>query len=71
MLKFQGLPLCVALFCGLAQAQALNYDLQGYKANDGLKARMRGSALEEFTWRGEGDRQFAGAIHNPLESPEW
>ena len=57
MLRLNRLPMCLALFCGLAGAQTLNCDLQGYKANDGLKAEMRGGALE-FTWRGEGDQQL-------------
>src|SRR3984957_8678713 len=57
MPRLNRLPLCLALFCGLTQAQTLNCDLQGYKANDGLKAEMRGGALE-FAWRGEGDQQL-------------
>src|ERR1700720_4195352 len=57
MLKLNGLLLSLALFCGLAQTQTLNCDLQSYKAGDGLKAEMRGGALE-FAWRGEADQQL-------------
>ena len=70
MLKFHGLPLCLAVFCGLAEGQTLNCDLQGYKANDGLKAEMRGGALE-FAWRTFGQYtqfQLRDITHH---YPEW
>src|SRR6202030_2907229 len=57
MPRLNRLPMCLALFCGLAKGQTLNCDLQAYKATDGLKAEMRGGALE-FIWRGEGDQQL-------------
>lgn len=44
---FPGLFLSV-----LANGQALNCDLQGYKAQDGLKAEMRAGVLT-LTWQGE------------------
>src|SRR5580658_807390 len=40
------------LLSALAGAQTLNCDFQSYKALDGLKAEMRGGALE-LTWQGE------------------
>jgi hypothetical protein len=57
MLRLNGLPLCLGLFYGLAQAQTLNCDLQGYRAGDGLKADIRGRSLE-VAWRGEADQQL-------------
>jgi hypothetical protein len=50
-LKTQAL-LCAALWAAFVQGQDLNCDLGGYKPQDGLKAQLRGGALE-VTWQGE------------------
>jgi hypothetical protein len=42
----------VALLTAVAAGQDLNCDLGGYKPQDGLKAQLRGSALE-VAWQGE------------------
>ena len=46
------LPLLCLLIPGLAVAQSMTCNLRDYKAADGLKAEMRGGALE-LTWQGE------------------
>ena len=40
-----------------AAGQALNCDLSGYKAQDGLKAQIRSGALE-LTWQGERNEEL-------------
>ena len=50
----KGIPavLCALLWTVFAAGQDLNCDLGGYKPQDGLKAQLRGGALE-FNWQGE------------------
>jgi len=48
----------------LAPGQSLDCDLQGYKTNDGLKAEIRGGALE-FACRSESDQELRAQIHHP------
>jgi hypothetical protein len=50
----KGIPavLCGLLWTAFAAGQDLNCDLGGYKPQDGLKAQLRGGALE-FNWQGE------------------
>ena len=50
-----------ALSASLAAGQELNCDLSGYKAQDGLKAQIRGGALE-LTWQGERHEQLRAAF---------
>jgi hypothetical protein len=57
MPRLNVLPWCLVALCGMAAGQTLNCDLQAYKPMDGLKAEVRGGALE-FAWRGEGDQQL-------------
>ena len=57
MPKYFEALVCLGLCGGMALSQAQNCDLQGYKAQDGLKAENRGGALE-FAWRGEGEQQL-------------
>ena len=49
--------LCAALWSGSALAQSLNCDLKDYKPADGLKAEVRGDALN-IEWRGERNEQL-------------
>ena len=50
-----------ALLAGAAAGQELNCDLSGYKAQDGLKAQVRGGVLE-LTWQGERREQLRAAF---------
>lgn len=50
-----------ALLTGVAAGQELNCDLSGYKAQDGLKAQVRGGVLE-LTWQGERREQLRAAF---------
>ena len=56
-MSFRGLLLSLAMLTGVAAAQSLNCDLQGYKATDGLKAATSGGVVT-MTWQGEGARSF-------------
>ena len=67
MLRWNGLIVFLTLGCGAALSQSLNCDLQGYKPQDGLKAEMRGGALE-FSWHGERGQQLRAAVHHPRRS---
>ena len=51
-MRLHNILLSMALGSGLATAQTLNCDLKEYKALDGLKAEVRGDALN-VEWRGE------------------
>ena len=55
--KFRGLLLSVAMLTEVGAAQSLHCDLQSYKAMDGLRAEVTGSALS-MTWQGEGGQQL-------------
>src|SRR5260370_40403979 len=57
MLNFNRLPWCLAVVSGLAAGQTLNCNLSAYKPIDGLKAEVRGGALD-VAWRGEGGQQL-------------
>ncbi len=46
------LPVCLFLFASLTAFAEMSCDLSGYKAQDGLAARMRAGSLE-ITWQGE------------------
>ena len=56
-MKFRGLLLCLALVSGVAGAQTLNCNLQGYKPMDGLKAETSGGAVV-LNWQGESGQQL-------------
>ncbi|MEO8125869.1 MAG: hypothetical protein ABI822_02195 [Bryobacteraceae bacterium] len=49
------------LVANVAAGQEMNCDLSGYKAQDGLKAQIRGGALE-LTWQGERREQLRAAF---------
>ena len=55
------LPLLCLLIPGLAVAQSMTCNLRDYKAADGLKAEMRGGALE-LTWQGEGGQTLRASL---------
>src|SRR6266567_3041759 len=57
MLNFNRLPWCLTVVSGLAAGQTLNCNLSAYKPIDGLKAEVRGGALD-VAWRGEGGQQL-------------
>jgi hypothetical protein len=61
MLRSERLLIFLALGCGIAAGQAVNCDLQSYKAQDGLKAEMRRGELE-FSWRGEHGQDLRAAF---------
>lgn len=51
----------MSLFAALAAGQEFTCDLSGYKAQDGLKAQMKGGALE-LTWNGERQNQLRASL---------
>lgn len=58
--------LCFSLLlAAFASAQEVNCDLSAYKAQDGLKAEMRGGAVE-LAWRGERQNELRASftVHN-------
>jgi len=69
MLRLSKVALGLALLSGAAAGQTVNCDLEGYKPSDGLKAEVRGGALE-FAWRGERDQQLRAAFAVHSGQPE-
>ncbi len=61
MLNWNRFVICLALFCGFAEGQTLNCNLQGYKSADGLKADLRGGAVE-LVWRGESGQELRASF---------
>ena len=60
-MSFRGLLLSLAMLNGVAAAQSLNCDLQGYKATDGLKATASGGVVM-MSWRGEGAQELRASF---------
>jgi hypothetical protein len=60
-MTFRGLLMSLAMLTGVAAAQSLNCDLQGYKATDGLKAIASGGIVT-MTWRGEGGQELRASF---------
>jgi hypothetical protein len=60
-MSFRGLLMSVAMLTGVAAAQSLNCDLQGYKATDGLKATTSGGVVT-MSWQGEGGQQLRASF---------
>ena len=60
-MKYRGLLLALATLTGVAAAQSLDCNFQGYKAVDGLKATGsdRGVTL---TWQGEGGQELRASF---------
>jgi hypothetical protein len=60
-MSFRGLLMSLAMLTGVAAAQSLNCDLQGYKAMDGLKATTNGGVVT-MTWQGEGAQELRASF---------
>ncbi len=60
-MSFRGLLMSLAVLTGVAAAQSLNCDLQGYKATNGLKATASGGAVT-MTWQGEGGQELRASF---------
>jgi hypothetical protein len=60
-MSFRGLLMSLAMLTGVAAAQSLNCDLQGYKTTDGLKATTSGSVVT-MTWQGEGAQELRASF---------
>jgi hypothetical protein len=60
-MSFRGLLMSLAMLTGVAAAQSLNCDLQGYKAMDGLKATTSGGVVT-MSWRGEGAQELRASF---------
>jgi hypothetical protein len=60
-MSFRGLLLSLAMLTGVAAAQSLNCDLQGYKATDGLEATTSGGVVT-MSWRGEGAQELRASF---------
>jgi hypothetical protein len=60
-MSFRGLLMSLAMLTGVAAAQSLNCDLQGYKATDGLKATSSGGVVT-MTWQGEGAQELRASF---------
>ena len=60
-MSFRGLLMSLAMLTGVAAAQSLNCDLQGYKATDGLKATTSGGIVT-MSWRGEGAQELRASF---------
>ncbi len=56
-MKVRGLLLGLVFTCGVALAQAMDCNLQGYKPQDGLKAEMHDGAVV-LNWEGEAGQQL-------------
>jgi len=69
MLRLSKVAFGLALLSGAAAGQSVNCYLGGYKPSDGLKAEVRGGALE-FAWRGERDQQLRAAFAVHSGQPE-
>ena len=60
-MSFRGLLMSLAMLTGVAAAQSLNCDLQGYKAMDGLKATTSGGVVT-MSWQGEGAQELRASF---------
>ena len=60
-MSFRGLLMSLAMLTGVAAAQSLNCDLQGYKTTDGLKATTSGGVVT-MTWQGEGAQELRASF---------
>jgi hypothetical protein len=60
-MSFRGLLMSLAMLTGVAAAQSLNCDLQGYKATDGLKATTSGGVVM-MSWQGEGAQELRASF---------
>ena len=60
-MSFRGLLMSLAMLTGVAAAQSLNCDLQGYKAMDGLKAATSGGVVT-MSWQGEGAQELRASF---------
>ena len=60
-MSFRGLLMSLAMLTGVAAAQSLNCDLQGYKAMDGLKATTSGGVVT-MSWQGEGGQELRASF---------
>src|ERR1700677_3919510 len=60
-MSFRGLLMSLAMLTGVAAAQSLNCDLQGYKTTDGLKATSSGGVVT-MTWQGEGAQELRASF---------
>jgi hypothetical protein len=60
-MSFRGLLMSVAMLTGVAAAQSLNCDLQGYKAMDRLKATTSGGVVT-MSWQGEGAQELRASF---------
>jgi hypothetical protein len=60
-MSFRGLLMSLAMVTGVAAAQSLNCDLQGYKAMDGLKATTSGGVVT-MSWQGEGAQELRASF---------
>ncbi len=60
-MSFRGWLMSLAMLTGVAGAQSLNCDLQGYKAMDGLKATTSGGVVT-MSWQGEGAQELRASF---------
>ena len=60
-MSFRGLLLSLVMLTGVAAAQSLSCDLQGYKEKDGLKVTATGAGVT-MTWQGEGGRELRASF---------
>jgi hypothetical protein len=60
-MSFRGLLMSLVMLTGVAAAQSLNCDLQGYKATEGLKATTSGGVVM-MTWQGEGAQELRASF---------
>jgi hypothetical protein len=60
-MSFRGLLMSLAMLTGVAAAQSLNCDLQGYKAMDGLKAAAS-SGVVTMSWQGESNQKLRASF---------
>ena len=60
-MKYRGLLLALATLTGVAGAQSLDCNFQGYKAVDGLKATGSDSGVT-LTWQGEGGQELRASF---------
>jgi hypothetical protein len=60
-MSFRGLLMSLAMLSGVAAAQSLNCDLQGYKATDGLKATTSGGVVT-MNWQGQGGQELRASF---------
>ena len=60
-MKYCGLLLAIATLTGLAGAQSLDCNFQGYKAVDGLKSTKSDSGVT-LTWQGEREQELRASF---------